>query len=104
MHIIEPTTTDGAPLAGWRKSSYSGGNQGECLEVARGYATVPVRDSKAADGPALTFSPRAGPGSSPPSSTASSPPDVRRLSSGPVTVTDLTGPLSCPIARLFKLD
>ncbi|MEV1093186.1 DUF397 domain-containing protein [Streptomyces microflavus] len=56
MHIIEPTTTDGAPLAGWRKSSYSGGNQGECLEVARGYATVPVRDSKAADGPALTFS------------------------------------------------
>lgn len=43
-------------LTGWFKSSYSGGDQGECLEVARGYAAVPVRDSKAADGPALVFS------------------------------------------------
>ncbi|MFG2557837.1 DUF397 domain-containing protein [Streptomyces sp. NPDC048496] len=27
-----------------------------CLEVARGYAHVPVRDSEAANGPALVFS------------------------------------------------
>lgn len=47
---------DASTLMGWFKSSYSGGNQGECLEVARGHATVPVRDSKATDGPALTFS------------------------------------------------
>ncbi|MFC8621634.1 DUF397 domain-containing protein [Streptomyces anulatus] len=45
-----------SPLTGWFKSSYSGGDQGECLEVAHGYATVPVRDSKAADGPAVVFS------------------------------------------------
>ncbi|RPK83770.1 MULTISPECIES: DUF397 domain-containing protein [Streptomyces] len=48
--------TDASTLTGWFKSTYSGGNQGECLEVARGYATVPVRDSKAADGPAVVFS------------------------------------------------
>ncbi|MEU4921884.1 DUF397 domain-containing protein [Streptomyces parvus] len=47
---------DTSTLTGWFKSSYSGGNQGECLEVARGHAAVPVRDSKAVDGPALTFS------------------------------------------------
>ncbi|MEV4877153.1 DUF397 domain-containing protein [Streptomyces cyaneofuscatus] len=56
MHPTEPTTADGATLTGWRKSSYSGGDQGECLEVADGHADVPVRDSKATDGPALTFS------------------------------------------------
>ncbi|WP_442806302.1 DUF397 domain-containing protein [Streptomyces sp. NBC_01317] len=41
----------------WRKSSYSGGEspQGECLEVADGYAHVPVRDSKNPQGPALAF-------------------------------------------------
>ncbi|PAZ15332.1 DUF397 domain-containing protein [Streptomyces sp. SA15] len=41
---------------GWYKSSYSGGDQGDCLEVARGHADVPVRDSKAPTGPALVFS------------------------------------------------
>ena len=42
---------------GWYKSSYSGGSQGECLEVARGHAGVPVRDSKAGStGPVLVFS------------------------------------------------
>ncbi|WP_327190439.1 DUF397 domain-containing protein [Streptomyces xinghaiensis] len=40
----------------WRKSSHSSGNGGECLEVADGVAdTVPVRDSKDPQGPALTF-------------------------------------------------
>ncbi|MFQ6855553.1 DUF397 domain-containing protein [Streptomyces sp. 35M1] len=46
---------DAATLTGWFKSSYSGGDQGECLEVARGHAAVPVRDSKTADGPAVVF-------------------------------------------------
>ncbi|GGY17940.1 DUF397 domain-containing protein [Streptomyces djakartensis] len=41
---------------GWFKSSYSGGSQAECLEVAPGPTTVPVRDSKTTDGPALLFS------------------------------------------------
>ncbi|MER6049764.1 DUF397 domain-containing protein [Streptomyces sp. NPDC001793] len=44
-------------LTGWYKSSHSGGDQGECLEVARGHAHVPVRDSKRPTGPALTFPP-----------------------------------------------
>ncbi|MER7402511.1 DUF397 domain-containing protein [Streptomyces sp. NPDC000070] len=48
-------TTEGS-VTGWYKSSYSGGSQAECLEVARGHARVPVRDSKTAPGPALVFS------------------------------------------------
>ncbi|MFE7129175.1 DUF397 domain-containing protein [Streptomyces sp. NPDC057617] len=40
---------------GWRKSSYSSNEQGECLEVADGYANIPVRDSKNPAGPALLF-------------------------------------------------
>lgn len=47
---------DSSTLTGWRKSSYSGGSQGECLEVADDYASVPVRDSKAPTGPAVVFS------------------------------------------------
>ncbi|MEU8668147.1 DUF397 domain-containing protein [Streptomyces anulatus] len=50
------SVADASTLTGWFKSSYSGGNQGECLEVARSHAAVPVRDSKAADGPAVVFS------------------------------------------------
>ncbi|MEU1439580.1 DUF397 domain-containing protein [Streptomyces sp. NPDC005786] len=48
---------DSSTLTGWFKSSYSGGDQGECIEVAGGHATVPVRDSKAGPaGPAVVFS------------------------------------------------
>ncbi|MFF7123556.1 DUF397 domain-containing protein [Streptomyces sp. NPDC008240] len=44
------------PEASWRKSSYSGGSGGDCLEVAAGHPTlVPVRDSKALHGPKLVF-------------------------------------------------
>ncbi|MCH5676649.1 DUF397 domain-containing protein [Streptomyces gilvus] len=45
----------------WRKSSYSSGEGGECLEVAVTPATVHVRDSKhrPEDGPHLTVSPAA---------------------------------------------
>ncbi|WP_328938473.1 DUF397 domain-containing protein [Streptomyces tauricus] len=47
---------DSSAITGWFKSSYSGGDQGECLEVAQGHVGVPVRDSKAVSGPALVFS------------------------------------------------
>lgn len=40
----------------WRKSTYSDGSGGNCLEVAEGHPThIPVRDSKAPHGPALVF-------------------------------------------------
>ncbi|MFJ1597831.1 DUF397 domain-containing protein [Streptomyces sp. NPDC088261] len=39
----------------WRKSSYSGPSNGDCLEVADGHTHVPVRDSKNPHGPALAF-------------------------------------------------
>ncbi|NJQ03613.1 DUF397 domain-containing protein [Streptomyces zingiberis] len=40
----------------WRKSSYSNGDGGACLEIADGLpGLVPVRDSKAPTGPALAF-------------------------------------------------
>ncbi len=38
----------------WRKSTYSSGNGGECVEVAN-TDHVLVRDSKDTDGPRLTF-------------------------------------------------
>ncbi|MGW0531897.1 DUF397 domain-containing protein [Streptomyces sp. NPDC003032] len=43
--------------ARWRKSTYSGGDGGEsCVEVADGVpGVVPVRDSKVPQGPALVF-------------------------------------------------
>ncbi|MEU8422033.1 DUF397 domain-containing protein [Micromonospora sp. NPDC048835] len=46
--------------ARWRKSTRSGGNGGECVEVADNLPdVVAVRDSKDPEGPALTFSPTA---------------------------------------------
>jgi hypothetical protein len=43
--------------ATWIKSSYSGDNGGNCVEVAPGFpAGVPVRDSKNPDGPVLVVS------------------------------------------------
>ncbi|MBW1596856.1 DUF397 domain-containing protein [Streptomyces sp. JJ38] len=42
--------------AQWIKSSHSGGNGGNCVETALGtHGSVPVRDSKAVDGPVLVF-------------------------------------------------
>ncbi|MFI2911785.1 DUF397 domain-containing protein [Streptomyces sp. PDY-4] len=40
----------------WFKSSYSGTEGGECVEVANRTAVVHVRDSKATAGPVLTVS------------------------------------------------
>jgi hypothetical protein len=40
----------------WRKSSYSGSNGGNCVEIADNLpAVVAVRDSKDPDGPVLAF-------------------------------------------------
>ncbi|MFX4295388.1 DUF397 domain-containing protein [Streptomyces bohaiensis] len=51
-------TTSQLKPAYWVKSSYSGGNGGQCVEWAPGIAsstgTVPVRDSKIPAGPAIT--------------------------------------------------
>ena len=44
--------------ADWRKSSYSGTNGGNCVEIARNLpGVVAVRDSKDPRGPALAFTP-----------------------------------------------
>lgn len=50
-----------APLgaAAWRKASYSGSSGGECVEIAAQPCLVAVRDSKNPDGPAFTVSPPA---------------------------------------------
>ncbi|MFJ6522876.1 hypothetical protein ACVW0K_004146 [Streptomyces filamentosus] len=41
----------------WRKSSYSGPEGGECVEVAAHPALIHVRDSKVPHGPQLAVSP-----------------------------------------------
>jgi hypothetical protein len=42
----------------WRKSSYSGGNGGNCIEVASASKPlIAVRDSKDPSGPKLAFTP-----------------------------------------------
>ncbi|RPK34142.1 DUF397 domain-containing protein [Streptomyces sp. ADI93-02] len=54
-------TTD-APVAQelvWFKSSYSGAEGGECIEVASVARHVHIRDSKQPDGPVLTVGVRA---------------------------------------------
>ncbi|MFE9439684.1 DUF397 domain-containing protein [Streptomyces sp. NPDC006602] len=44
----------------WRKSSYSNGTGGECVEVADNLpGIIPVRDSKNPEGSALVFPTRA---------------------------------------------
>jgi hypothetical protein len=77
MKRSETSIPDASVLTTWRKSSYSGGSSGDCLEVAdwrkSSYsdesggnclevndaarpARVPVRDSKNPTGPAIVFS------------------------------------------------
>jgi hypothetical protein len=43
----------------WRKSSYSGGGTGNCVEVANGIDAISMRDSKNASGPTITVTPAA---------------------------------------------
>lgn len=54
-------TTEDLSVTQWRKSSYSGQEQGEaCVEVADSIPTlIPVRDSKTPLARALTFTPDA---------------------------------------------
>jgi hypothetical protein len=53
------TSASRIPCA-WRKSSYSGPNGGQCVEVGEGLReVVPVRDSKDPHGPALMITPSA---------------------------------------------
>jgi hypothetical protein len=53
---MDVTTTTAAV---WRKSSYSSGNGGACVEVASLPGAVALRDSKNPDGPALVVEPGA---------------------------------------------
>jgi Domain of unknown function (DUF397) len=47
-------------IMNWRKSSYSGSNSGNCVEVADDGSSVMVRDTKQnGRGPMLTVSPSA---------------------------------------------
>ncbi|MFF3176257.1 DUF397 domain-containing protein [Streptomyces sp. NPDC057900] len=55
MASSKRSVANSSTLSGWFKSSYSGGSQGDCLEVAAGHAAVPVRDSKSPAGPAIVF-------------------------------------------------
>lgn len=54
LEVTSPTA-----YAAWRKSTYSGGESGDCLEVndaaCQAHAHVPVRDSKNPQGPAIVF-------------------------------------------------
>lgn len=43
-------------IMNWRKSTYSGDNGAECVEVASSRDAVAVRDSKDRSGPELRFS------------------------------------------------
>ncbi|MEU5231675.1 DUF397 domain-containing protein [Streptomyces anulatus] len=43
----------------WRKSSHSGAEGGECIEVSATPGTVHIRDSKRLSGPVLTVGPDA---------------------------------------------
>ncbi|MCQ0022807.1 DUF397 domain-containing protein [Streptomyces somaliensis DSM 40738] len=54
--MTERTIPNAAILSGWRKSSYSSGDGGSCVEVLDDHPSgVPVRDSKIPNGPALVF-------------------------------------------------
>jgi hypothetical protein len=43
----------------WRKSTRSGGNGGQCVELRQHDDATQVRDSKNVTGPVLTFDPKA---------------------------------------------
>ena len=46
---------DGKRAVTWRKSSYSGNNGGQCVEVGDAADVIAVRDSKDPDGSVLAF-------------------------------------------------
>lgn len=51
------THTDQPTRPHWHKSSYSGDEGGECIEVAVDHAAVRIRDSKQHTGPHLAITP-----------------------------------------------
>ncbi|MFK0115768.1 DUF397 domain-containing protein [Streptomyces sp. NPDC090994] len=55
MNNTETSTTTALGLA-WCKSSYSGTEGGQCVEIAAGTTAIHIRDSKNATGPVLTLS------------------------------------------------
>ncbi|WP_318207447.1 MULTISPECIES: DUF397 domain-containing protein [unclassified Streptomyces] len=52
-------TSPAQPALAWFKSSYSGAEGGDCIEVAPTPDVVHVRDSKRLGGPVLTVGPEA---------------------------------------------
>lgn len=53
---MKPNSRIDLSSAQWRRSSYSNGTGGECVEVADNLpGLAPVRDSKNPQGPALLF-------------------------------------------------
>ncbi|MFF2328099.1 MULTISPECIES: DUF397 domain-containing protein [unclassified Streptomyces] len=52
---VEATTDSAATPLHWFKSSYSGAEGGQCLEVAARPGVVHVRDSKDRTGPVLSL-------------------------------------------------
>jgi hypothetical protein len=46
-------------MDGWRKSTYSDGNGGQCVELASGSSAILVRDTTNRDGGTLAFTPDA---------------------------------------------
>ncbi|MFD3656405.1 DUF397 domain-containing protein [Streptomyces sp. NPDC058620] len=57
MNTAEPSVA--VPELAWVKSSYSGAEGGQCVEVANAPGAVHIRDSKTSAGPVLTVSPHA---------------------------------------------
>lgn len=47
------------PVTTWRKSTYSGGNGSNCVEIADASSSLLVRDSKNREGMSLVFPPMA---------------------------------------------
>ncbi|MQY11228.1 hypothetical protein SRB5_13430 [Streptomyces sp. RB5] len=46
-----------APRPSWKKSTHSGNQGGDCVEVSAHAAHIHVRDTKNRTGPSLTFTP-----------------------------------------------
>ncbi|MDT9681157.1 DUF397 domain-containing protein [Streptomyces sp. TRM76323] len=54
--MAKRTIPNAATLSGWRKSPYSSGDGGSCVEVLDNHPQgIPVRDSKIPHGPAIIF-------------------------------------------------
>ncbi|WP_242883549.1 DUF397 domain-containing protein [Actinomadura litoris] len=50
-------STQNLPDVQWRKSSRSGGQGGDCVEIADATSAILVRDSKDPNGPRLALAP-----------------------------------------------